>query len=85
MDHQLILQKFMNEQAQYMDQAIKANRNVTFWQYADLLREQLSGLQYGYNLTAKANGVPTYTDSWPFVFLNLVGDLLDLMSALSYD
>ena len=34
------LQKFMNEQAEYMDQAINANGNVPFWQYADLLREQ---------------------------------------------
>eukprot|EP00484_Ammonia_sp_Unknown_P028596 CAMPEP_0197037422 /NCGR_PEP_ID=MMETSP1384-20130603/14642_1 /TAXON_ID=29189 /ORGANISM="Ammonia sp." /LENGTH=534 /DNA_ID=CAMNT_0042467725 /DNA_START=20 /DNA_END=1621 /DNA_ORIENTATION=- len=77
------LQTFMQQQATYMNQQIAKNPTDPFWQYADLLRQQLSGLQYGYNLTAASNGVPTYTDSWPFVFLNLVGDLLDLQSALN--
>lgn len=77
------LQKFMDDQASYMNEQINKNKNDPFWQYADLLREQLSGLQYGYNLSAPLYYIPTYFDSWPFVFLNLVGDLLDLMSALS--
>ena len=77
------LQKFMTEQQNYMCKMISQNKEDPFWQYADLLNYQLSGLQHGYNLTAPLNGIPTYMDSWPFVFLNLVGDLLDLMSALS--
>ena len=77
------LVKFMKDQQNYMDRQIASNPDDPFWQYAALLPQQLSGLQFGYNLTAASHGIPTYTDSWPFVFLNLVGDLLDLMSALS--
>ena len=75
---------FLDEQQKFMDTQIAANPNEPFWQYAALLKQQLSGLHFGYNLSAPSHAVPTFTDSWPFVFLNLVGDLLDLISALSF-
>ena len=78
------LKKFISDQQDYMMKMVSQNKDDPFWQYADLLNYQLGGLQYGYNLTAPSNNIPTHSDSWPFVFLNLVGDLLDLMSALSY-
>ena len=79
------LVEFLDEQSTYMNEQISQNQNDSFWQYAALLQQQLSGLQYGYNLTAPNYDIPTYNDSWPFQFLNLAGDLLDLMSALSLD
>merc|ERR1719229_1598394 len=72
------LTKFMDNQTAYENMMIKNNPKDPFWMYADGLQSQLAGLQYGYNLTAKENGVPTYKSSWPFVYLNLVGDLIDL-------
>eukprot|EP01084_Bolivina_argentea_P095043 170870_1 len=76
--------QFMGEQDNYMIEMINQaeNKYDPFWQYANLLRYQLSGLQSGYNMTASRHNAPTYTSSWPFVFLNLAGDLLDLMSYL---
>lgn len=75
---------FMDEQKSYMASMIEKNTDDPFWQYANLLNEQIAGLQAGYNASAAKYGVPTYNSSWPFEFLNLVGDLLDLMSALSW-
>ena len=77
------LTKFMNEQDQYMNDQIAKNLHDPFWKYASLLQQQLEGLQMGYNLSALDHHVPIYKDSWPFKFLNMVGDLLDLKSALS--
>ncbi|ETO06411.1 hypothetical protein RFI_30985, partial [Reticulomyxa filosa] len=86
------LREFLNTQQQYMDSQIEAHSsNDQFWWYAKLLQEQFNGLWYGYNLSItegyvkQQNGsmVPIFNDSWPLQFLNLVGDLLDLMSALN--
>eukprot|EP01084_Bolivina_argentea_P255919 430647_1 len=77
------LVQFMNTQQAYMNQQIEKNKNNPFWQYANLLNYQLSGLQTGYNMTAPNYKIPTYKDSWPFVFLNIAGDLEAIQYALN--
>jgi len=79
------LQQFLNQQSTYMSEQIAQNPTDPFWSYANLLRHQLSGVQFGYNASAPHYGLPTYAEpnAWPFVFLNLVGDLLDLTAALN--
>ena len=72
-----VLTEFVNGQASWMAEQVEANANKDdFWLYAGILQSQLAGLQYGYNLSAATNGVPTFNDSWPFYFLNIAGDLL---------
>ena len=44
---------------------------------------QLSGLWYGYNLTASKNNVPEQSSIWMFKFLNILPDLMDLESVLN--
>eukprot|EP01084_Bolivina_argentea_P094848 170540_1 len=59
------LAKFMDNQTEYENMMIKNNLKDPFWMYAAGLQSQLAGLQYGYKLTATANGDPTYKSSWP--------------------
>jgi len=80
MNAPLPVANWIKENVNWMKTQIATKSNVTYWQHVKLMFIQLQGITKGYNDAAPSNRKIDYND---LLYLNLNGDLEDLVPALS--
>ncbi|XP_022092665.1 phospholipase B-like 1 isoform X2 [Acanthaster planci] len=77
------LMAFLMEQNLWMREMISKNPNDPFWQGLSLVAAQLDGLVIGYNMVSCQNKTLPNLDLSAMLFLNGIGDILDLQHVLN--
>lgn len=77
------LSAFFDAQEVWMREQIAANKECPYWTYMDSLLAQKEGLMEGYNASSFGSMEGHALSPWAFTFLNSLGDLLDIIPALS--
>jgi hypothetical protein len=72
---------FFKEQDAWSRKMVAANPDDTFWQHIGLLNAQFDGLVAGY--AESSYGVSNPLSTWAFTMINAMGDLFDIMPAVS--
>lgn len=79
------LSAFFDAQDAWMREQIANNKECPYWTYMGSLLAQKEGLMAGYNASSFGSMDDHSLSPWAFTFLNSLGDLLDILPALSND